>query len=217
MAAGLDGRLRRATPAGAAAALLLAAGCASRAFAPAGPEDAAKALAAWGRAVARAAAVPRDGNLLYEARVAQGVASTGGTLAVRLRGEALEATLSGEFGAPLATYADGVLRGEKLQTIRVSGRELRALLAGVWSEGAPEVAGRRGDAVLLRWTGEERAEAVFDTLSAETSELKIERADGELAARFTGARNPWPEKLEIAERRTKSRLTLRLLAWEPAS
>lgn len=212
----LSGRFLRAFAAGLAAAALFAAACASGGFAPAEGDDATRALAAWDGALARAAAVPRDGNLLYDARFSQGIGAASGTLALRLRGDAVEGTLSGPFGATLATYADGVLRGEKLRPVALSPRELRALLAGVWTAAAPEVAGKRGDSFLLRWPGDERAEAVFDTLSGETSELRIARADGDLTARFAGARNPWPERLEIAERRTKSRLTLRLVAWEPA-
>ena len=197
--------------------LLAAAGCAARAFAPATAEDAARALAAWSTALERSATIARDGNLLYDARFSQGLASASGTLAVKLRGDTVEASLSGSFGATLATYSDGVLRGDKLRPVALSSRELRALLAGSWPVPSPEVAGKRGAEVLLRWRGAENAEAVFDVARAETSELTIARSDGEISARFSGARSPWPENLEIQERRTKSKITLKLVAWEPAA
>ena len=196
---------------------MLSAACAGRGFAPADADDAARAVAAWSTAVEHAGSVGRDGNLLYEARFSQGLASSSGTLAVRLRGDAVEASLSGAFGATIATYSGGVLRGEKIRPVALSSRELRALLAGIWPEPSPEVAGRRGEDVLLRWPGEEKASAVFDVSRGETRELTIARRDGEIAARFSGARSPWPERLEISERRTKSRLTLTLVAWEPAA
>jgi hypothetical protein len=191
------------------------ASCAARSFAPASAERAASAVEAWGNAVARAGA-PRDANLLYDAAISQGMMRTGGTLAVRLRGERVEGTLAGPFGSPVATYSDGELRGEKLAPVRLPPPELRAVLAGIWIGGAPEIAGENGSEVLLRWTGEDAAEGIFDVGRGELTLLRVERPDGRLEARFSGSRNPWPDRIEIEEKRTGSRLRLKLLSREIA-
>lgn len=200
------------------AALLLAAACASRAgraFSPATAGGAAAARESWERAVARAQA-HGDANLLYDAFLAQGLLRTHGTLAVRLRGERVDGTFAGPFGSPIATYADGQLRGEKLQPVRLAPGELRAVLAGIWTGATPAVVGEEGAEVLLRWTGDEKAEGVFDVGRGELLSLRFQRPEGELEARFSGVRDPWPDRIEIEEKRTGSRLTLKLLSREAA-
>ncbi len=194
---------------------LLSVGCAARAFSPASPETASRAASVWGDALRRAP-LAGDANLLYDAALSQGVLSTRGTLALRLRGEGVAGTLAGPLGAPIATYAGGVLRGEKLLPVRLPERQLRALLAGVWREGDPEVAGQRGSQILLRWPDRPPTDGILDLDRGEIVRLTVRRTEGELEARYSGARAPWPEGIEIDEKRTGSRLKLKLLAQEVA-
>jgi hypothetical protein len=195
---------------------VFAAACGARAFAPITADEASRASAAWEEA--RRRADPRqDANLLYDAAISQGVASTHGTLAVRLRGETAEGTLSGAMGATLATYRDGVLRGEKLEPVRLPERQLRAVLAGVWTDAPPEVRGQRGSEVLLQWGEPDAAAGVFDLGRGELVRLTVRRAEGELEATYAGTRAPWPQKIDIAEKKTGSRLKLTLLSREAAS
>lgn len=195
--------------------LLLAGGCASSRVTPATPEETARTSTAWSEAIARAD-LGRDANVLYDATMSQGVVSRHGTLAVKLRGQNVEGSLSGPLGVPIATYADGVLRGEKIEPIRIAPRQLRAVLSGVWTA-EPEVAGRRGTEMLLRWPGPDAAEGRFDVAAGELVRLTVRRSEGELEAVYSGARNPWPEKITIEEKRTGSRLNLRLLSRETPS
>jgi hypothetical protein len=192
---------------------LLSGGCAARAFSPASPEAASRAASVWDEALRRAP-LEGDANLLYDAALSQGVLSTHGTLALKLRGEAVSGTLAGPLGAPIATYADGVLRGEKLEPVRLPEHQLRALLAGVWREGDPEIAGQRGSEVLLRWPDRPSSDGILDLDRGELMRLTVRRAEGELEARYSGARAPWPEAIEIDEKRTGSRLKLKLLGSE---
>jgi hypothetical protein len=201
------------------AALLLvsvsAVSCASRTsgFGPASAERASSALAAWQEVVAAADAVA-DANLLYEAAVSQKVFRTSGTLAIRLRGQDLEGTLAGPFGSPIATYREGVLSGDKISPISLPARQLRAILSGTWVGAAPEVSGVRGAETLLQWSGGERVDAVFDVEARRVVSLRVARADGELDASYSGRRDPWPEELEIREKRTGSKLRLKRIAFE---
>jgi hypothetical protein len=196
-------------------ALLLSgcAACATR-FAPVSAEEALAAERAWEAAAERADA-GTSANVLYEATVSQGVLKMDGTLAVRLRAERVDATLAGPFGSPIATYADGELRGEKLRPISLPARQLRALLAGTWTGAAPVVEGRKGGRVRLRWSGEDAAEGIFD-LDRGLRSLRVERNDGEIEAKFSDSRNPWPDAIEIREKRTGSKLALRMLSRETA-
>jgi hypothetical protein len=183
---------------------------------PATSEETARTAAAWAEAAGRAQ-VERDANLLYDATVSQGVLSRHGTLAVKLRGESVEGTLSGPLGVPIATYADGVLRGEKLEPVRLPPQQLRAVLSGVWTGTAPEVAGRRGAEIVLRWPEPNAAEGRFDLAAGGLVRLTVRRAEGELEAGYAGARNPWPEDITIEEKRSGSRLHLKLLSRETPS
>jgi len=156
-------------------------------------------------------------NLLYDAAMSQGVVRMKGTLAVQVRADSVRAELSGEFGAPIGRY-DGVeLTGEKIRSVRIASRELRWLIAGIWAEGTPAVAGASADRVLLRWTDRGRAEGVLDEAAGALSSLRVERTEGDLEAVYGGARDPWPERIELREKRSGSALRLRLLAREPAS
>ncbi|HTO76284.1 MAG TPA: hypothetical protein VMQ61_09425 [Thermoanaerobaculia bacterium] len=197
------------------AILLLASACAST-FHPVTAPDAARALDAWTRAI-RDADLGKDANLLYDAVVSQGVASTRGTLAVRLRGERVEASLAGPFGAPLATYADGQLRGEKIASVAIAPRQLRALLAGVWSGEAPEVRGQRSGQALLVWSGSDAARGVLDLAQGRLVRLSVSGPQGEIEARYAGPWTPWPGAVVIDEKRLGSRLKLRLLSREPSA
>jgi hypothetical protein len=205
----------RARAAAALPAILFASACSSS-FHPVTAPESARALDAWTRAV-RDADLGRDANLLYDAVVSQGLASTRGTLAVRLRGERVEASLSGPFGAPLATYADGQLRGEKIASVAIAPRQLRSLLAGVWSGEAPEVRGQRSGQALLVWSGSDAASGVLDIEQGKLVRLSVSRPQGEIEARYTGPWTPWPGAVVIDEKRLGSRLKLKLLSREPGA
>ncbi|MGH9367874.1 MAG: hypothetical protein ACRD3M_09400 [Thermoanaerobaculia bacterium] len=197
-------------------AALLSAACASRgarSFAPASEERAESALRAWEAFAARTGKAG-DANLLYEAALSQKLLRTGGTLAVRLRGERVEGTLSGPFGSPIAVYEEGRLRGEKLEPLTLPARQLRAVLAGTWIGGPPTIAGIDGSEVLMRWVGEDAVEGVFDLGRGELVSLRMDRPEGELTARFSGSRDPWPERIDIEERRSGSKLRLERIAAE---
>ncbi|HEY6148501.1 MAG TPA: hypothetical protein VIZ69_12410, partial [Thermoanaerobaculia bacterium] len=89
-----------------------AASCATRRaavrnFSPAGPDETARALAAWRAAVERADSLPPS-RLLYDARIRRGIASLSGTLALSTR-EPVRGTLTGPFGSTLAVYENGAL------------------------------------------------------------------------------------------------------------
>lgn len=165
--------------------------------------------------MARAPA-PRDANLLYDASLSGKLLRTDGTLAVRLRGDRVEGTLAGPFGTPIATYANGELSGEKLKPVRLPPGQLRAVLAGTWVGADPAVAGENGSEVLLRWADGERAEGIFDVGREELVSLRISRPEGELEARYSGTRSPWPDRIEIDEKGTGVHLRLKLLSREAA-
>ena len=184
-----------------------------RTFSPAGETERAAALAAWREAVARADSVG-SARLLYESRISQGLARSSGTLAVRLDGDSVTATLSGPFGAPLARYENGALTGEGIRPIPVDPSALRALLAGVWREPDPVVAGVSGDAARLRWSSSARVEGVLDVPHSTFESLRIERPEGAIEARYAGERDPFPRRTDLEDLRTGSRLRLNLVALE---
>ena len=202
----------------AVAVLAVLAGCATRrsaAFVPAGAVEAARALEAWSRALRRADELP-SAKLLYDASAASGIFRISGTLAVEEAPGRVEAVLTGPFGSPIARYEDGALRGDRVRPITVAPEELRSLLAGVWRAGTPSIAGLRGTEALLRWPKENgSAEAILDLPSARLTQLTISRREGELTARYSGAPNPWPEKIELEDTKTGHRLELSLVGKEP--
>jgi len=202
--------------AGTAVALALVCACASAgggAFAPASPDKASRAVAIWQSAVERAEA-EGDVNALYDASLSQGLRRTGGTLAVRFRGDTADGTLAGPFGSPIARYDHGELSGEKLEPVALPPEELRGFLSGVWPAPAPAVVGERGGEVLLRWPGKQTVEGVFDVGRGELLSLRVARAEGDLEAKFSGTRDPWPSGIEIEEKRSGSKLRLKLLSRE---
>jgi hypothetical protein len=197
--------------------LLLSAGCAARrprTFAPAGEAETQKVLAAWREAVERAESLPPS-RLLYEARLSQGLARVPGTLAVVASRRGIEASLTGAFGSPVATYSEGALRGEGIRPIAINPQQLRALLAGAWDEGTPEVRGVEGGDGLLVWKGDPRVEGVLDVARSRFRSLDFSRADGKIAATYSGEFNPWPSHIEVEDAATRGRLRLSLLAVEP--
>jgi len=196
--------------------LLLAAGCAAhrpRSFAPASDADVPVALGAWKRAVERAESMPSS-RLLYDARLSQGVVRVPGTLAVRQSPTAVEASLTGPFGSPIAAYTDGALRGAGIKPVSIAPEELRFLLAGAWERGAPEVRGFEGGEALLVWPGAERVEGVLDVREARFRSLQIRRREGEIHATYSGELDPWPERIEVVDARTGAKLRLTLIGKE---
>lgn len=190
--------------------------CSSRPapFKPAGAEDALLALGAWENALARADSLPAV-RLLYDARLSEGLVKFPGTLAVILQPDRIEATLTGPFGSQLAHYASGVLEGRGLRPIPLDAEELRAVLAGVWRT-PPEIAGARGNQVLMRFPGRDRVEAVLDVAQARLDSLHLTRPEADLVATYDGARDPWPERITLEDRRSGRRVQLTLVAKEPA-
>jgi hypothetical protein len=194
-----------------------AVGCASRPvrrnFPPAGAEQAARALDAWRRAVERADALPPS-RILYEAKIRQGIGSASGTLAISTA-PPVRGTLAGSFGAPIATYADGVLAGEKLAPVEIEPGPLLALLSGVWREPGPHVRGVLGDEAQLAWETPMRAEGVIRLADARFVSLHVERRGRAFEAEYAGAAEPWPERVTLTDVASGSTLRLVLQAKEP--
>jgi len=192
------------------------AGCTAhrtRSFAPAGETQSSAAIAAWRQAIERAESMP-PGRLLYEARLTQRLMSVPGTLAVRQSPDAIEATLTGPFGTPIATYADGALRGEGIRPLAIAPEALRSLLAGAWHRGEPEMLGVDGVDALLAWTGEEKVEGILDVPEARFRSLAVSRAEGKILSRYSGDFDPWPRRIEVEDARTGAKLRLTLIGKE---
>jgi hypothetical protein len=183
-------------------------------FAPAAREEVERALSVWGDAVARAEA--RGGaRLLYEARVSRGPFRMSGTLAVQESPEGVEATLSGPFGDAIARYTNGALRGNGIRPIRIDPDELRWLLAGIWKgREAPVVAGMDGEAALLRWTGKEPVDGILDVARGRFKSVKVTRAEGAIAATYSGGDSSWPGQIELEDLGSGNSLRLKLVASE---
>jgi hypothetical protein len=195
----------------------LAPACAGRrqpVFAPAAGEEAQRALSVWSDAVARAEA--RSGaRLLYEARVSRGPFRMSGTLAVQESPAGVEAMLSGPFGDAIASYTDGALRGNGIRPIRIDPDELKWLLAGIWKgREAPVVVGMDGEAALLRWEGKEPVDGVLDFALGRFKSVKVTRAEGAIAATYSGEGTSWPGEIEIEDLGSGNTLRLKLLAAE---
>lgn len=163
--------------------------------------------------MARAESVP-TARLLYQARISQGLARSSGTLAVRLTPDTVAATLAGPFGATLARYEDGALTGEGIRPISVESSALRAILCGAWREPGAIVTGIADDAGRLRWEGPTRVEGVLDVPRAVFESLRIERPEGSIEAVYAGARDPFPEKIDLEELRTGSHVKLTRVGLE---
>ena len=200
----------------AVSALVLLAGCASRAarprqFGPAAPEQAGRATAAWREAVARSETL-EPSRLLYDAKVRQGIGSVSGTLAVSTH--PVGATLTGAFGTTLATYSDGTLHGDRFAPVSIGPEPLLWMLAGVWKAGAPEVLGVQGEDALLAWDGEVAARAVLNVPAARFTSLRVESGGKTLEATYAGTVEPWPTRLEILDVSSGSSLRLTLVGRE---
>jgi hypothetical protein len=197
--------------------LLLSAACASRPaarhFLPASEEQAARSLAAWKTAVARADAAGSS-RVLYDAKIRQGIASVSGTLAL-VTSPPVRGTLSGPFGSTLAEYSDGALQGEKLQRIEIEPESLLALLAGAWKSGTPRVDGIDGGDALLVWDDGSRTQGVLDVASAAFRSLRVERSEGAVEAVYDGIPAPWPPRLTLTDLRSGNSIRLTLQAREP--
>lgn len=191
-------------------------GCAvrkPRCFPPAGEEEALRALAAWRTAVARAEALG-PARVLYDARLSQGVLRIRGTLAVRQSPGSVEATLTGPFGTVVARYADGALRGDGMKSLVIAPEQLRWLLAGVWEAEMPAVLGVDGLEALLRWSETAQVEGVLDVAAARFRSLRVERPEGTIVANYSGANEPWPERIEVEDVKTGNTLRLALIGQE---
>ena len=203
------------------ALVLLAIGaysCAGRrqpVFTPAAGEEAERALSAWSEAVARAEA-SGAARLLYEARVSQGPFRMSGTLAVQQSAAGVEAMLSGPFGDAIARYTDGALRGNGIRPIRIAPEELRWLLAGIWKgDETPAVGGINGQDALLRWTGKEQVDGILDLARGRFKSVNVARAEGAIAASYSGEGSPWPQRIELKDLGSGYTLRLTLVATEP--
>jgi len=183
-------------------------------FAPAAREEAQRALSVWSDAVARAEA-RGNARLLYEAHVSRGPFGMTGTLAVQESPGGIEATLSGPFGDAIARYSDGALQGNGIRPIRIDPEELRWLLAGIWKgREAPVVAGTSGGAALLRWPGKDPVDGVLDVANGRFKSVKVSRAEGAIAATYSGEAAPWPGQIDLEDLGSGNTLRLKLVASE---
>ena len=138
-----------------------------------------------------------------------------GTLAVQELPAGIEATLSGPFGDAVARYEDGALRGNGIRPIRIDPDELRWLLAGVWKgREAPVVVGMNGEVALLRWTGEESVDGILDVVRGRFKSVRVTRAEGAIAASYSGEGSAWPEQIELEDLGSGNTLRLKLVAAE---
>jgi hypothetical protein len=182
-------------------------------FRPAAVADGERALIAWSEALARGASLPPS-RLLYEAKLSRGLGKISGTLAMSVGESRLEGILAGPFGRPLARIVGGVVEAEGGTPFPVEPQELRALLSGTWPFGAPEVRGIDGQAALLSWSAPRPAQAVLELKNARLSSLSLTDPRGEIEAYYDGAFSPWPEKVELTEKRTGNRIRLTLSGKE---
>ncbi len=193
--------------------------CAARTAAPhfvaASPGQVRAALTAWAAAADRAASLPPS-RLLYDARMASGVASLPGTLAVTYDGRLIQrASLTGPFGSKIAEYVSGTFTGEDRRALVADPEALRSVLAGTWPGVPSGVAGCDGAECLLVWNGATSVEGVVDVDASQVLSLVIAGQSGRLAVVYDGAANPWPERITLREERSARSLSLRLAAIEP--
>jgi hypothetical protein len=195
-----------------------AGGRAARTFIPVSDESLREALTAWSGVRDRAAALASS-RLLYDAKMGRGgVAAVPGTLAVTYAGGKVEkASLTGPFGARVAEYRGGTVIGDDHRAFVVDPDSLRSVLAGVWTGSAPTVAGRDGNDFLLKWPGSVRVEAVLDVAGKRLRSLEIDGAAGHLIVLYSGATEPWPERIALRDQRSGRSLSLRLVTAEPMS
>jgi len=186
-----------------------------RAFPPADETFRARALAAWREALQRADSLPPS-RLLYDAKFGKGAVKAPGNLAVVARSDSLTAKATGPLGGELGAYEDGRFHGKGGESYFLDPQLLRGVLAGVWRGGQPTVAGADGGEGLLRWqaAGGAVAEGVFDIAAARLKSLRVKGPSGEVTVEFSGAFDPWPEGVLLADIRSGRTLRLRRVAIE---
>jgi hypothetical protein len=189
---------------------------AARTFPPADDAAAARARIAWDEALRRANELPPS-RLLYDAKFGKGAVVAPGTLAVVARRDMLTAKATGPFGGEVGDYENGAYKGKHGESDFLDPELLRAILAGVWRGGPPAVVGAEGQDGLLRWQaqGGVVAEAVLDLSAARLKNLRVRGPRGELWIEFSGAFDPWPEVVRVADRASGKSLKLRRIAVEP--
>jgi hypothetical protein len=188
---------------------------APRHFSPATDAEIQEALAAWSAVAQRTASLPAC-RLLYDARMASGLAAVPGTLAVTYDGRKIErASLTGPFGSPVAEYHAGTVTGQDRRALVVDPEALRAVLAGTWPGDPSMVAGSDGPDCLLVWNGGLDVEAVVDRTTRRVRSLRIAGNAGRLSVAYEGDANPWPERIVIRDERASRVLALKLVVVEP--
>jgi len=116
----------------------------------------------------------------------------------------------------MGRYQDGTLTGKSGERYLLDPELLRGVLSGMWRGGPPAVAGADGEEGLLRWeTAEGVAEGVLDLKAARLTSLSVKGRAGELRAEFSGACDPWPERVSLWDLKAGRSLKLRRLAAEP--
>jgi hypothetical protein len=205
------------------AVLALSAACASapravaaRSFGPADEAARFRALEAWQKALERADSQPPS-RLLYDVQYSKGALKSRGTLAVVAGSQELSATVSGPFGTQIGAYRDGAFQLQNQEPFRIKPEMLKAILAGVWKSGAPEVAGSEKDDSLLRWRTSEgfEIEGVLDISRGQLRSLRARGPSGELSVAYPGAFAPWPSVVEVVSVNTGQALRLKREAAEP--
>jgi hypothetical protein len=185
-------------------------GCASRPaprrFTPAGEDDAARALAAWRDAVARAQALGPS-RLLYGAKIRQGLSAISGTLALETA-PPVHGTLTGPFGSAVAAYSDGSLHGDRFERVEIEPQPLLWLLAGVWDGDDPQVGGVEGEDTLLIWNGPPQVEAVLHVPDARFTTIRVRRGSRSIEAAYEGKPDPWPPTVTLTDVASGSSLRL---------
>jgi hypothetical protein len=223
-AAGIPGRTRTLLKFSLGlAALAFVSRCASapravalRDFAPADEAARSRALEAWEKALQRADSQPPS-RLLYDVQYSKGALKSRGTLAVVAGARELSATVSGPFGTAIGNYRDGAFHIQNEEPFRIKPEMFRAILAGVWRGGAPEVGGAERNESLLRWKTSEGYEidGVLDVSSAQLRSLYARGPGGDLSVAFPGAFAPWPNVVEVVSIKTGQALRLKREAAEP--
>ncbi len=170
-------------------------------------------MESWRCAVLRAGTLAPS-RILYEAHLTQGIGQWPGTLAVTESPGRVEASLTGPFGSPVATYADGELKGDRIRTLAIGAEDLRSLLAGVWKAADPQVRGIHAGDALLVWDGESHVEGVLDVAAARFRSLSVARREGKIVATYSGTSDPWPARISLQDSATGARMRLKLLTRE---
>jgi hypothetical protein len=189
-----------------------------RRFAPATPEEQARALSAWSAARERATSLAAS-RLLYDAKMSSGGApSIPGTLAVSYDGKAVTlASLTGPFGSRVAEYRDGSVTGEDKKALLVDPDVLRSVLAGAPNGSPVSVEGCDSGECLVSWSTEAgRGTAVLAVVGGVRS-MDLSGSAGHLLVDYSGESSPWPARITIQDEKSGRSLSLKLVAVEPAA